>query len=286
MEKAIEKAKILMQALPYIKEYRGRKVLIKFGGKAMQDQEMERSIANDLVMMRYVGLYPIVVHGGGPEISQYMKEHGLKPKFVDGLRVTDAKTMKIVKRVLVSKINKEITGNINIHGELAISVAGDDSELITAEKMKHPTVDLGFVGTVKDIKTSVIEDIVKEEKIPVIASIGKDADGNSYNINADSVASALASALGYEKIIFLTNVDGIYGNLGDDKSLISALAYNDSKQLIDEKSVMKGMLPKVLSSMRALENGVHRAHILNGIIKHALLLEIFTDEGIGTMITA
>ncbi|TET52655.1 MAG: acetylglutamate kinase [Actinobacteria bacterium] len=286
MEKAIEKAKILMQALPYIKEYRGRKVLIKFGGKAMQDQEMERSIANDLVMMRYVGLYPIVVHGGGPEISQYMKEHGLEPKFVDGLRVTDAKTMKIVKRVLVSKINKEITGNINIHGELATSVVGDDSELITAEKMKHPTVDLGFVGTVKDIKTSVIEDIVKEEKIPVIASIGKDANGNSYNINADSVASALAAALGCEKIIFLTNVDGIYGNLGDDKSLISALDYNDSKQLIDKKSVMKGMLPKVLSSMRALENGVHRAHILNGTIKHALLLEIFTDEGIGTMITA
>lgn len=285
MKQAIEKARILMEALPYIKQYRGRIVLIKFGGKAMQDSEMEQSIANDLVMMRYVGIYPVVVHGGGPEISAYMKKQGLEPKFVDGLRVTDGQTMQIVKEVLFNQINKEIVRNINRHGKLAVSVSGDNG-LIEAQKKEHETTDLGYVGKVTNIDNSVIDKIIEDEKIPVVASIGKGADGHSYNINADSVAWALASALQCEKIIYLTNVDGVYSNLGKEHSLISALTYKKCEELVENEVVKAGMLPKVLSCMKALENGVHRAHILNGTIKHALLLEIFTDEGIGTMITA
>ncbi len=285
MERAIEKAKILMQAMPYIKEYRGRKVLIKFGGKAMQDQNIEQSIANDLVMMLYVGLRPVVVHGGGPDISNQMKEKGLSPKFIDGLRVTDEATLKIVKEVLVNKINKEITRNINTHGELAEGMSGDDSGLIEATKLEINNGDLGFVGDVKKINTGIIDKVIKAGKIPVVASIGKDTDGNSYNINADSVASELAATLGCEKIIFLTNVDGVHATYREDDSLISALTYKQCKELIEKKAVAGGMLPKVISCMRALEQGVHRAHILSGMIDHALLLEIFTDEGIGTMIT-
>ncbi len=286
MKQAIEKAKILMEAMPYIKQYRGTKVLIKFGGKAMDDPAMEQSIANDLVMMRYVGLYPVVVHGGGPEISEAMKNQGLEPKFIDGLRVTDGSTIKIAKEVLFNVINEEIVDNINSHGDLAIGISGDDSGLIVAEKKEHPSADLGFVGNVAKIDTSVIERIIEEEKIPVITSLGIGEDGHTYNINADSVASALASKLGCEKIIYLTNVDGVFKDYHDKKSLISSLTYNKCQQLIEEKIVIGGMLPKVLSCMKALENGVHRAHILNGTIKHALLLEIFTDEGIGTMIAA
>ena len=285
MERAIEKAKILMDAMPYIKEYRGRKVLIKFGGKAMQDQKIEQSIANDLAMMLYVGLSPVVVHGGGPDISARMKEKGLQPQFIDGLRVTNKKTLKVVKEVLVDKINKEISGNINIHGKLAEGISGDTSGLIEAEKMEIEGRDLGFVGNVKKINKSVVEKIVKAGKIPVIASIGKGINGDSYNINADSVASELAAALGCEKIIFLTNVDGVHASYGDNDSLISALTYDQCKELVEKKAVSGGMLPKVLSCMSALEKGVHRAHILSGVIDHALLLEIFTDEGIGTMIT-
>jgi len=284
MQDAIEKAKILMQALPYIKEYRGRKVLIKFGGKAMHDERIEQSIANDLVMMRYVGIHPVVVHGGGPEISQYMKEQGLEPKFIDGLRVTDEATMEIVKTVLVEQVNKEIVENMNKHGELAVGISGDDSGLIEARKKEHATADLGYVGSVAEIKTAVVEEIIKSGRIPVIASLGKGTDGHSYNINADSVASALAAALKCEKIIYLTNVDGIYNDFDDEHSLISALTYDECDELVSQKAVKSGMLPKVLSCMRALEKGVHRAHILNGTIQHALLLEIFTDEGIGTMI--
>ncbi|KKN06277.1 hypothetical protein LCGC14_1078920 [marine sediment metagenome] len=285
MERAIEKAKILMDAMPYIKEYRGRKVLIKFGGKAMQDQKIEQSIANDIAMMLYVGLSPVVVHGGGPDISARMKEKGLQPQFIDGLRVTNKKTLKVVKEVLVDKINKEIAGNINIHGKLAEGISGDTSGLIEAEKMEIEGGDLGFVGNVKKINKSVVEKIVKAGKIPVIASIGKGINGDSYNINADSVASELAAALGCEKIIFLTNVDGVHASYGDNDSLISALTYDQCKELVEKKAVSGGMLPKVLSCMSALEKGVHRAHILSGVIDHALLLEIFTDEGIGTMIT-
>ncbi len=285
MERAIEKAKILMDAMPYIKEYRGRKVLIKFGGKAMQDQKIEQSIANDLAMMLYVGLSPVVVHGGGPDISARMKEKGLQPQFIDGLRVTNKKTLKVVKEVLVDKINKEISGNINIHGKLAEGISGDTSGLIEAEKMEIEGRDLGFVGNVKKINKSVVEKIVKAGKIPVIASIGKGINGDSYNINADSVASELAAALGCEKIIFLTNVDGVHASYGDNDSLISTLTYDQCKELVEKKAVSGGMLPKVLSCMSALEKGVHRAHILSGVIDHALLLEIFTDEGIGTMIT-
>ena len=285
MERAIEKAKILMDAMPYIKEYRGRKVLIKFGGKAMQDQKIEQSIANDIAMMLYVGLSPVVVHGGGPDISARMKEKGLQPQFIDGLRVTNKKTLKVVKEVLVDKINKEISGNINIHGKLAEGISGDTSGLIEAEKMEIEGGDLGFVGNVKKINKSVVEKIVKAGKIPVIASIGKGINGDSYNINADSVASELAAALGCEKIIFLTNVDGVHASYGDNDSLISALTYDQCEELVEKKAVSGGMLPKVLSCMSALEKGVHRAHILSGVIDHALLLEIFTDEGIGTMIT-
>ena len=278
MEKALEKAKILMQALPYIKEYHGKNVVIKFGGKAMNDPVMEQSIANDLALMHFVGINPVVVHGGGPEISQAMKNAGLKPNFINGLRVTDKQTMDFVTTVSGTICN-QIVENINKHGDFAAGFCGD---LILAKEKDYPT--LGFVGEVEKIKINELNKALEDGFIPIISAIGKDSTGEFYNINADTVAAAVAESLQAEKLIYLTDVDGIYSNHEDRSSLISILTLKESSELVKGKQIAGGMLPKLLSCIEALKTGVHRCHILNGTAQHALLLEIFTDEGIGTMI--
>ncbi len=284
MKDALYKASVLMEALPYIKEHFGKTVVIKYGGNAMINDDLKESIASDLVLMKYVGMNPVLVHGGGPEISKFMKKSGKEIKFVDGLRVTDAETMDIVKMVLVGKVNKEIVTLINRHGRLAVGVSGDDGDLIHARK-KVGKVDLGFVGEVEKIEPKIVFDLVHEDFIPVVASVGIGRDGNSYNINADLVAGEVAAAIRADKIMFLTDVAGLYKDFNDKSSLISELTKKECRRMVEEKHVASGMLPKLSGCLKALEGGVNRAHILDGTIPHALLLEVFTKEGVGTMIT-
>ncbi|MDP3013021.1 MAG: acetylglutamate kinase [Candidatus Subteraquimicrobiales bacterium] len=286
MEEIINRAKILMEALPYIKGYYGKTVVIKYGGKAMEEENLKETVASDIVLMKYVGINPIVVHGGGPEITRYMEKMGKEVKFVDGLRVTDKETMELVKMVLVDKINKEIVSLINRHGKIAFGVSGDDAGLIIARKQKHTLHDLGYVGEVERINTKVLDDLITNGFTPVIATVGIGKDGESYNINADFVAAEIALAIKADKIIFLTDVDGIYRDFEDKSSLISELTLTQCQEMIKDDLISEGMLPKVKACVTALESGVKRAHILNGTILHVLLLEIFTNEGIGTMITS
>lgn len=278
------KAAVLIEALPYIKEHFGKTVAIKYGGKAMVSQELKELIASDVVLMKFVGMNPVVIHGGGPEITKYMKEMGKEVRFVDGLRVTDKETMDIVKMVLVGKINKELVSLINRHGELSMGVSGDDGGLIIARK-QEASVDLGFVGEVEAINPKVITDLIEEDFIPVVASVGAGRDGQSYNINADLVAGEIAATIKADKIMFLTDVAGLYRDFSDKTSLISELSLKECEEMIAEKRISEGMLPKVKGCITALKAGVNRAHILNGTGPHALLLEVFTREGIGTMIT-
>jgi acetylglutamate kinase len=284
MKDAMYKASVLMEALPYIKEHFGKTVVVKYGGNAMVNEELKSDIASDIVLMKYVGMNPVIVHGGGPEISKYMEQAGKKVTFVDGLRVTDQETMDIVKMVLVGKVNKELVTLINRHGRLAAGISGDDGDLIQARKKLGP-VDLGFVGEVEKIEPKIVEDLVREDFIPVVASVGIGRDGASYNINADVVAGEIAAAIQADKIIFLTDVAGLYRDFNDKNSLISELSVEECKSIVEGRQVDSGMLPKLDGCLRALEAGVNRAHILNGTIKHALLLEVFTQAGVGTMIT-
>ena len=280
MQDAIAKAKILMEALPWIKEYKGKTVVIKYGGKAMTDENLKQSVANDITMMHFVGLYPVVVHGGGPEISQAMKEKGLKPQFVDGLRVTDEKVMEIVSEVTKS-ICDGIVENINKHGDLATGFCGD---LLLAQKKEHDQ-ELGFVGKVSSVDKKKLSKATDEGQVPIISSIGKDESGQLYNINADDVSASVAESIKSEKLVYLTDVNGIYGNKGDEDSLISVLKTNEGVEMIEKGKLTGGMVPKLLSCIEAISTGVHHCHILNGTIDHVLLLEVFTNEGVGTMIT-
>ncbi len=279
------RAEVLVHALPYIKDYYGKTVVIKYGGGAMVDEALKESVATDIVLMKYVGINPVIIHGGGPEITSVMKQMNKEVKFVGGLRVTDKETMELVKMVLVGKTNKEIVRLINRHGRLAVGISGDDAGLILAKKFEIEGVDLGFVGEVEKINSEILLDLVGDGFIPVIASVGVGEDGESYNINADYVAAEIASALEADKIIFLTDVDGLYRDFNDKGSLISELSLNEATSMIEKGDIEQGMLPKIEACAKALKKGVNRAHILNGTTAHSLLLEIFTDEGIGTMIT-
>ncbi|MCL6471851.1 MAG: acetylglutamate kinase [Firmicutes bacterium] len=286
MQTVMEKAQILTEALPYIKEYHGKTVVIKYGGAAMEQEDLKQVVATDIVLMKYVGLNPVIVHGGGAEVSRQMKAMGKEVKFVNGLRVTDEDTIDIVKMVLVGKINKEVVSLINRHGKLAVGLSGDDGNLITARKKKmEDGIDLGFVGEVVNINTQVLNNLIKDDFIPVVATVGVGEDGASYNINADKVAGEIAAALKADKIIFLTDVDGLYEDFENKDTLISELKLADCEEKLSSKSIKSGMIPKVEGCVTALRAGVKRAHILNGTIPHALLLEIFTDKGVGTMIT-
>jgi acetylglutamate kinase len=281
MQDLLLKAQTLTEALPYIKRTWGKTVVIKYGGAAMTDAALRESVASDLVLMKLVGINPVIVHGGGPEITSYMERLGMPVRFENGLRVTDDAAMEVVKMVLVGKVNKELVAAINAHGRLAVGIAGDDANLIGARQVSPA---LGRVGEVEAIDTTVVDNLIDDGFIPVIASVGGGADG-SYNINADTVAVEMAAALGSEKVIFLTDVDGIYRDFADKSSLISALSLAEAEAMIDSGELSKGMIPKVRSCTAALEAGVERAHILNGTVPHALLLEVYTDAGVGTMIT-
>lgn len=279
-----KRAEILMEALPYIKAYHGKTVIIKYGGGAMTNSELKASIASDIVLMKFVGISPVIVHGGGPEITSFMKRLGLPVEFVKGLRRTSAEAMEVVKMVLVGKINKELVGLINSHGKLALGLSGDDGNLIVARK-RQGEEDLGFVGDVQSINHKMLLDLIEDGYIPVIASIGAGEDGASYNINADTVAAEVATALKADKIIFLTDVEGLYDDFADKATLISEMNADRCEELVMGGKLEGGMVPKVKGCLTALRSGVGRAHILDGTTPHALLLEIFTNEGVGTMIT-
>ncbi len=278
------KARILTEVLPYIKLHRGKTVVIKFGGTAMDKKDIREKFASDVVLMRYVGINPVIVHGGGPQITDYMRKLDIPVSFINGHRVTDTQTMELVKMVLVGKINKEIVSLINRHGTLSIGLSGEDGNLIIARKKKGDSgEDLGWVGEVVSINTLIIQELIANELIPVIASVGSDLEGNSYNINADIVAGEVAAAIRADKIIYLTNVKGI---MSPDGKLISKLEPDACVDMLERGEITGGMIPKVQSCIRALKSGVNRAHIIDGTTEHALLLEVFTDEGVGTMITS
>lgn len=278
-----EKAAILAESLPYIRAFWGRVVVVKYGGNAMVDAAAAASFAQDVALMRSVGMRPVVVHGGGPQIGDLMARLGKVPEFHEGLRVTDAETLDIARMVLVGKVNRDIVSNINVHGPLAVGLSGEDAGLITASA-RSP--ELGFVGDVAAVNPSIIERLLIEELIPVIATIGSDTDGQAYNINADTAAGAIAEALAAEKLVYLTDIEGLRGDVDDPGSLLSTVTTADLEAMVADGTVAGGMIPKALSCVRAIRNGVGHAHILDGRAEHALLLEIFTREGIGTMVEA
>jgi acetylglutamate kinase len=257
-------------------------VVVKYGGNAMTDAGLARQFADDVVLMRSVGLRPIVVHGGGPQISALMERLGMVPEFRDGLRVTDADSLDVARMVLVGKINRDIVSAINVHGPLAVGLSGEDAGLILATA-RHP--DLGFVGDVHAVNPTILHRLLAEDLIPVVSTIGTDEAGQAYNINADSVAGAIAEAVDAEKIIYLTDVEGLLRDIDDPASLVSRVSSKELQAMIDGGKLTGGMIPKIAACVHAVDNGVTSAHILDGRIPHVLLLELFTDEGIGTMIT-
>ena len=277
------KATILAEALPYIREFSGKTVVIKYGGHAMEDPQLAELFAQDVVLMRLVGMNPVVVHGGGPQISDLMRRLGKEPEFIDGLRVTDAETVDIVRMALVGKVNREIVASVNRHGSYAVGLSGEDAGLITVDARSEK---LGFVGDIRRIDPSILERLVREELIPVVATVGVDDAGQAYNVNADTVAGAIAESLRAEKLVYLTNVPGLYTDLADESSLVSRIEVDGLAALADGGGISEGMIPKVRSCVDAVKAGVTRAHILDGRIPHALLLEFFTREGIGTMVGA
>lgn len=278
---AEDKAGILVEALPYIQEFWGKTVVIKLGGSAMTDPKLADSFAEDVVLMRLVGMNPVVVHGGGPQISEHMRKLGKEPEFVDGLRVTDAETIDIARMTLVGKVNREIVAAVNRHGPYAVGVSGEDANLLSV-RQRDPR--LGYVGDIEAVNANVLERVLREELIPVVATMGVDASGQAYNVNADTVAGAIAEALAAEKLVYLTDVEGIYEDFDDKDSLLSQVDATRIEDLIDSGSLSAGMIPKVASCLSAVRSGVARGHILDGQVPHALLLEFFTREGIGTMV--
>jgi acetylglutamate kinase len=292
MKNPIDKANVLVEALPYIRRFYGKTVVIKYGGSAMEEDRLKRNFALDVVLLKYIGIHPVVVHGGGPQIGQLLTRMGKKSQFVEGMRVTDKETMDVVEMVLVGKVNQEIVSLINQQGGKAVGLSGKDGKLITAKKLKltksrgkgkpPEVIDIGMVGEVKTINPGVIDSLERENFIPVIAPIGVGEEGETYNINADLVAGKVASALNAEKLILLTDVEGV---LNEKKQLIPTLDAKQAKRMITQKVISSGMIPKVNCCLEALEEGVRKAHIIDGRVEHAVLLEIFTDVGIGTQIS-
>jgi acetylglutamate kinase len=289
--KSIERAEILLEALPYIRRFYNKTIVIKYGGHAMVDEELKDRFARDVVMMKYIGIHPVVVHGGGPQIGDFLKKLGKDSKFVQGMRVTDEETMDIVEMVLVGKVNKEIVGLINQHGGKAVGLSGKDGNLIQAEKYylseekakdtPPEIIDIGLVGRVTKIHSELIVSLVNDGFIPVIAPTGMGDKGETYNINADIVAGEVAAALKAEKLVLLTDVEGVIDAEG---KLVNTMSDKDVVEMIQTGVIKGGMYPKVKCCLKALNGGVRKAHIVDGRLKHAILLEIFTDRGIGTEI--
>jgi acetylglutamate kinase len=288
MQEAINKAKILMEALPYIRTFYNKTFVIKFGGNAIVDSSLSHSFAQDIIFLSYVGIRPVIVHGGGPQIGEHMNKLGKESKFVDGLRVTDKETIDIVEMVLVGKINKEIVGHINKNGGRAVGLSGKDGNLIMAKKLKikdredpSKTIDIGMVGEITSVNPHVIKTLDTDQFVPVIAPLGAGKDGETYNINADTAAGEISSALKAEKLILMTDVEGVKDK---NEELLSTLTETEAGELIESGSISGGMIPKVNCCCKALDNGVGKAHIIDGRVEHAVLLEIFTDVGVGTQI--
>jgi len=291
LQSSMERADILLEALPYIRRFYNKTIVIKYGGHAMVDEDLKDKFAQDVVMMKYIGINPVVVHGGGPQIGSFLKKLGKESKFIQGMRVTDRETMDIVEMVLVGMVNKEIVGLINRHGGKAVGLSGKDGNLIEAEKYylndekarntPSEIIDIGLVGKVKTVNAELIVSLGQNNFIPVIAPTGMGENGETYNINADIVAGEVAAALKAEKLLLLTDVAGV---LDAGKNLIHTMTNQDALNLIDDGTVEGGMFPKVKCCLKALRGGVNKAHIIDGRLKHAILLEVFTDKGIGTEI--
>jgi acetylglutamate kinase len=291
-ETAVNIARVLTEALPYIQRFTGKTIVVKYGGNAMVDPHLKDSFARDLVLMKLVGMNPVVVHGGGPQIGSLLARLGIESRFVDGMRVTDAQTMDVVEMVLGASVNKEIVSNINRHGGNAIGVTGKDGRLIEASRLsvtRHTPgmsapeiVDIGHVGEVRRINRAVLDMFIASDFIPVVAPIGVDADGQSYNINADLVAGRIAEVLSAEKLILLTNVPGL---MDGDGRVLTGLDSAEVDRLIESGVIRGGMLPKIRCALDAVEGGVTSAHIIDGTVPHAVLLEIFTNQGVGTLIS-
>ena len=283
-ETASTRVRILSEALPYIQKFADRTIVIKYGGAAMKDGSLKTKVINDIVFLSCVGVRPVVVHGGGPEINTWLQKLDIKPAFKDGLRVTDADTMDVVEMVLAGRVNKELVSLINRAGASAVGLCGKDGNLVQARPVSNEGV--GFVGEVTSVDTRLIESLVSNGYVPVISSVAADENGQAYNINADTVAGEIAAALEAEKLILLTDTPGILYDYHDPSSLINKLDIQKARELIDKEVVSGGMIPKVTCCVRSLAQGVRAAHILDGRMPHSLLLEILTDEGIGSMIVA
>lgn len=281
---AADKAAMLVEALPYIRRFAGQVVVVKYGGNALagaSEGDALALFAQDIVLMHQVGMRPVVVHGGGPQINDLMGRLGKRAEFREGLRVTDAETIDIVRMVLIGQVNPQLVAAINVHGPLAVGVSGEDAGLVRAVP-RDP--EMGFVGDVESINPTILNGLLKEGFIPVVATIGTDGQGQAYNINADTVAGAIAEALGAEKLVYLTDIEGLRRIIGDAASLIRQTTPDELDLLMSDGTIAGGMIPKVQSCVQAVRSGVRRAHILDGRIPHVLLLEVFTDEGIGTMV--
>lgn len=293
MEEALFKAGILVEALPYIEQFRGKTVVIKYGGHAMLSDELQQAVMQDVLLLHYVGIRPVVVHGGGPEITRLLERLGIESSFVNGLRVTDAETMEVAQMVLAGKLNKEVVTHLNRLGGRAVGLSGHDGCLLRAVPQKAFTrgaggepvaCDLGFVGEVEAVDPALLQTLLAQGYIPVMAPLAVGPDWHSYNVNADLAAAALAVALGAEKLVLLTDVEGVRRDPADPGSLISTLRAGEVPGLLEEGVLTGGMIPKVECCLRALQGGVRRAHILDGRLPHSILLEIFTDTGSGTMV--
>ncbi len=286
-----ERARVLIEALPYIRRFNGATIVVKYGGHAMVDEQLKHDFALDIILMKYVGMNPVVVHGGGPQIGSFLKKLSIESEFVDGMRVTDLQTMDVVEMVLVGKVNKEIVTLINHNGGSAVGLSGKDGNLIRAKKMKYlksrgedqapEIIDMGMVGEITAVNTGILSSMMKSEFIPVIAPVGSGEEGETYNINADLVAGAVASSLNARKLVLLTDTEGV---LDKDRQLMSSLRADEALRLIGEGAIIGGMIPKVNCCLNALSSGVRKAHIIDGRAPHAILLEILTKVGIGTEI--
>ncbi len=284
IEKQIRHASILTEALPYIQKLHNKTIVIKYGGNAMINEDLKRSVMEDITLLKYVGMNPVIVHGGGPDISEALKTYNVESKFVSGLRVTDSDTMRVAQMVLVGKTNKEVVSNVNLNGGKAVGLCGIDGKIIECvpltEDDEGNKIDVGYVGKIVKVNASIIKSLCEDEYIPVIAPIGTDDNGQSYNINADTVASAVATAMGAEKLMFLTDVEGVKDANGN---IIFEITTDDAENLIHDGTISGGMIPKVRACVKAVEDGVNRVHIIDGRVLHSIILEIFTDTGIGTM---
>lgn len=285
-EQAQAKAAVLVQALPWLGRFRGRTVVVKFGGNAMTDDALMDSFAEDLVFLRLAGINPVIVHGGGPQISAALDRHGIASTFTAGLRVTTPEAMQVVRMVLVGQVQRDIVGRLNRHGAFAVGLSGEDARLFTATRrfalVDGEEVDIGLVGEVTEVESGVVEGLLADGRIPVVSSVARGHDGEVYNVNADTAAAALAVALGAEKLVMLTDVEGLYANWPDDDEVISRLTDDQLAEMLP--SLSSGMIPKMEACLHAVRGGVPAAHVIDGRVPHSVLLELVTDEGIGTMV--